>query len=127
MASFDSKILVVDDTKGIRFVVIKLLKELGYTNIVEAENGKMALEQITISGSDLKLIIADIKMPEMDGLQLLQTMKALGKYNHVPIIVLSAESDKMTIVKAIDYGAKDYIIKPVEKSVLSEKLKKFMI
>jgi len=127
MASLDSKILVVDDTKGIRFVVIKLLKELGYTNIIEAENGKMALEQITTSGSDIKLIIADIKMPEMDGLQLLQTMKALGKYNHLPIIVLSAESDKMTIVKAIDYGAKDYIIKPVEKSVLSEKLKKFMI
>jgi len=127
MASLDSKILVVDDTKGIRFVVIKLLKELGYTNIIEAENGKMALEKITTSGSDIKLIIADIKMPEMDGLQLLQTMKALGKYNHLPIIVLSAESDKMTIVKAIDYGAKDYIIKPVEKNVLSEKLKKFMI
>jgi len=127
MASLDSKILVVDDTKGIRFVVVKLLKELGYTNIIEAENGKIALEQITAPGSNVRLIIADIKMPEMDGLQLLQTMKALGKYNHLPIIVLSAESDKTTIVKAIDYGAKDYIIKPVEKNILNEKLKKFMI
>jgi len=122
MNRLNSKILVVDDTKGIRYVIVKLLKELGFTQIIEAENGKVAIEKITEPGGGIDLVIADIKMPEMDGLQMLQTIKALGRYSHIPIIMLSAESDKTTIVKAIDSGAKDYIIKPVEKNTLGDKI-----
>ncbi len=120
MFPLKSKILVVDDMKGIRIWLLKSLQTLGYTDIQEASNGEEALA--LLQKEDFDLLFLDIVMPKMDGIELLKVMKKDGKYSALPIIILSAETDGKLITEVINLGISQYIIKPATIPVLQKKM-----
>ncbi len=119
------KIIVIDDSRTVRVEVIAILRELGFLNIQEAIDGKDAWKSIAAEGSanePFELILSDINMPKMTGLQLLKKIKATACYSKVPVIMISAESEQMTILESISEGASDYILKPFNKKVVKDKI-----
>jgi two-component system chemotaxis response regulator CheY len=121
----DIHILIVDDMKGVRILISKLLGELGYKKISEAGNGQEAfdaLENQRKSGNAVGLVIADFRMPVMDGLQFLAKVRNSSEYASLPFIMLSAESEKDNVIQALKAGVTDYLIKPATVKTLQKKL-----
>jgi two-component system chemotaxis response regulator CheY len=121
-----STILIVDDQKLARTLLIKALNGNGYTNIIEAENGKEALElmkKTSAAGSSIDLIFIDINMPEMDGMELLSYYKTNKEWEKIPIVMVTAETEIHIVVQALKAGALDYIKKPVSIDSLKDKIK----
>jgi len=116
------KFLIVDDFSTMRRIVRNLLKELGYTNADEAEDGAVALQKL--KGSDFQFVITDWNMPNMDGLQLLQAIRAEASLKHLPVLMITAEAKKENIICAAQSGASGYIVKPFTAATLNEKLVK---
>ena len=116
------KFLVVDDFSTMRRIVRNLLKELGYTNVDEAEDGQIALTKLQAGGFDF--VVTDWNMPNMDGLTLLQTIRATPTLKHLPVLMITAEAKKENIIAAAQAGASGYIVKPFTAATLSEKLQK---
>ena len=116
------KFLVVDDFSTMRRIVRNLLKELGYTNVDEAEDGAIALSKLR--GGDFNFIVSDWNMPNMDGLQLLQAVRADPGLKHLPVLMITAEAKKENIIAAAQAGANGYIVKPFTAATLNEKLAK---
>ncbi len=114
------KFLVVDDFSTMRRIVRNLLKELGYTNADEAEDGAIALQKLKIGGFDF--VVSDWNMPNMDGLQLLQAIRADATLKHLPVLMITAEAKKENIIAAAQSGAHGYIVKPFTAATLNEKL-----
>ena len=121
MFALNTKILVVDDMKGIRIWLIKTLQSLGYTNILEAADGEEALELLQ-KNADIGLLLTDLIMPKKTGLELLLHMFTQPNLNKIPKIVLSAETDREMIIKAIELGVLTYVIKPATLPALQKKL-----
>ncbi len=116
------KFLVVDDFSTMRRIVRNLLKELGYTNVEEAEDGAVALQRLKSGGIDF--VISDWNMPNMDGLTLLQSVRSDGALRTLPFLMITAEAKKENIIAAAQAGASGYIVKPFTAGTLSEKLNK---
>ncbi|QEL64353.1 two-component system, chemotaxis family, response regulator [Oryzomicrobium terrae] len=116
------KFLVVDDFSTMRRIVRNLLKELGFTNVDEAEDGAIALQKLQAGGFDF--VVTDWNMPNMDGLTLLQTIRATPTLKHLPVLMITAEAKRENIIAAAQAGASGYIVKPFTSAVLSEKLQK---
>jgi two-component system chemotaxis response regulator CheY len=116
------KFLVVDDFSTMRRIVRNLLKELGYTNVDEAEDGAIALQKL--QGASFDFVVSDWNMPNMDGLTLLQTVRADPKLKHWPVLMITAEAKKENIIAAAQAGASGYIVKPFTAATLNEKLAK---
>ncbi|MGL4408523.1 MAG: chemotaxis response regulator CheY [Zoogloea sp.] len=116
------KFLVVDDFSTMRRIVRNLLKELGYTNVEEAEDGAIALQKLKSASFDF--IVSDWNMPNMDGLTLLQTVRSDPSLKHLPLLMITAEAKKENIIAAAQAGASGYIVKPFTAATLSEKLNK---
>lgn len=116
------KFLVVDDFSTMRRIVRNLLKELGYTNVDEAEDGVVALQKLKGGGFDF--VVSDWNMPNMDGLTLLQTVRADPALKHLPVLMITAEAKKENIIAAAQAGASGYIVKPFTAATLSEKMTK---
>ncbi len=116
------KFLVVDDFSTMRRIVRNLLKELGFTNVDEAEDGVIALQKLQGGGFDF--VVSDWNMPNMDGLTLLQTIRATDNLKHLPVLMITAEAKKENIIAAAQAGASGYIVKPFTSATLSEKLQK---
>lgn len=116
------KFLVVDDFSTMRRIVRNLLKELGYTNVDEAEDGAIALQKLQGGGFDF--VVTDWNMPNMTGLELLQAVRANATLKHLPVLMITAEAKKENIVAAAQAGASGYIVKPFTAATLSEKLGK---
>ena len=116
------KFLVVDDFSTMRRIVRNLLKELGFTNVDEAEDGAIALQKLQGGGFDF--VVSDWNMPNMDGLTLLQTIRATPNLKHLPVLMITAEAKKENIIAAAQAGASGYIVKPFTAAVLAEKLQK---
>ncbi len=116
------KFLVVDDFSTMRRIVRNLLKELGYTNVDEAEDGAIALQKLSAGGFDF--VVTDWNMPNMDGLTLLQTIRSTPTLKHLPVLMITAEAKKENIIAAAQAGASGYIVKPFTAATLSEKLQK---
>ncbi len=114
------KFLVVDDFSTMRRIVRNLLKELGFTNVDEAEDGVAALQKLKASGFDF--VVSDWNMPNMDGLTLLQTVRADPALKHLPVLMITAEAKKENIIAAAQAGASGYIVKPFTAATLNEKL-----
>lgn len=125
MAADPSKIkfLVVHDFSTMRRIVRNLLKELGFTNVDEAEDGAIALQRLK-SGSGIDFVITDWNMPNMDGLTLLQTVRADPALKHLPVLMITAEAKKENIIAAAQAGASGYIVKPFTAATLNEKMMK---
>jgi two-component system, chemotaxis family, chemotaxis protein CheY len=122
MADPKMKFLVVDDFSTMRRIVRNLLKELGYTNVDEAEDGVIALQKLQSGG--FEFVVTDWNMPNMDGLTLLQTIRATPNLKHLPVLMITAEAKKENIIAAAQAGASGYIVKPFTAGTLSEKLNK---
>ena len=116
------KFLVVDDFSTMRRIVRNLLKELGYTNVDEAEDGAIALQKLNSGSFDF--VVTDWNMPNMDGLTLLQTIRRTPQLKHLPVLVITAEAKKENIIAAAQAGASGYVVKPFTAVTLAEKLQK---
>lgn len=114
-------ILVVDDFATMRRIVRTCLKQLGFDNVVEADNGKNALAKLQ-SDTQFKLIISDWNMPEMMGIDLLKSVRAHDRYKAVPFLMVTAEAQKENIIAAAKAGVSNYIIKPFTADMLQQKL-----
>lgn len=116
------KFLVVDDFSTMRRIVRNLLKELGFTNVDEAEDGAVAWQKLQGGGFDF--VITDWNMPNMDGLTLLQTIRGDANFKVLPVLMITAEAKKENIIAAAQAGASGYIVKPFTAATLNEKLTK---
>lgn len=116
------KFLVVDDFSTMRRIVRNLLKELGFTNVEEAEDGAVALQKL--EGGDFEFVVTDWNMPNMDGLTLLQRIRQSPQLRHLPVLMVTAEAKKENIIAAAQAGASGYVVKPFTSATLSEKLQK---
>lgn len=114
--------LVVDDFSTMRRIVRNLLKEHGFTNVTEAEDGQLALNRLRLGG--IQFVVTDWNMPNMDGLKLLQEIRANPTLSHLPVLMVTAEAKKENIVAAAQAGADGYIVKPFTSATLKEKLDK---
>ena len=122
MADKELKFLVVDDFSTMRRIVRNLLKELGFNNVEEAEDGVDALNKLQAGG--FGFVISDWNMPNMDGLTLLQSIRRTPELKHLPVLMITAEAKKENIIAAAQAGASGYIVKPFTAATLSEKLEK---
>ena len=118
--SADMKFLVVDDFSTMRRIVRGLLKEIGYNNCEEAEDGVEALNML--KGSKFDFVVSDINMPNMTGFELLKAIKEDPNLKHLPVLMVTAEARKEDIVLAAQSGAAGYIVKPFTKATLEDKL-----
>jgi two-component system chemotaxis response regulator CheY len=116
------RFLVVDDFSTMRRIVRNLLKELGFANVDEAEDGAVALAKLT--GEAFDFVITDWNMPNMDGLTLLKQIRANPQLKRLPVLMITAEAKKENIIAAAQAGASGYIVKPFTAATLSEKLNK---
>ena len=116
------KILIVDDFATMRRILRNILKEMGFTNITEVEDGKTALKELKNDSFDL--ILCDWNMPEMTGLEVLEKVRSDDQLKDLPFIMVTAEAQKQNIVAAVKAGVTNYIIKPLTAETVNDKLNK---
>ena len=116
-----SKVLVVDDSKTIRMILRRILKEIGF-EVCEAENGVEALKVIAVENDAVSLILADWNMPEMNGLELLRTVRKRPELRPVKVVMVTTEAEMTHMTAALQEGADEYVMKPFTKDILVEKL-----
>jgi two-component system chemotaxis response regulator CheY len=114
--------LVVDDFPTMRRIVRSLLKELGFTNVDEAEDGQEALNKLKAGGFDF--VVADWNMPNLDGMEMLKEIRADPALEKMPVLMVTAEAKKENIIAAAQAGASGYVVKPFTAATLDEKLNK---
>lgn len=122
MVDKELRFLVVDDFATMRRIVRNLLKELGFNNVDEAEDGADALNKLT--AGDFGFVISDWNMPNMDGLELLKAIRASATMARLPVLMVTAEAKKENIIAAAQAGASGYVVKPFTAAILEEKLNK---
>lgn len=115
------KVLVVDDSAVMRQIIKKNLKELGFTDLTEAEDGAAGLKAAGDGAFDL--IVSDWNMPNMTGLEFLKAVRADGGLKGVAFIMVTSEADKEKIMEAVQAGVNQYIVKPFNAVQLEEKIK----
>lgn len=116
------KILVVDDFSTMRRIVKNLLRELGFTNLDEADDGQTAWPKLKAGGYDF--LVTDWNMPGMTGIDLLRTVRANPQTANMPVLLVTAESKREQIIEAAQAGVNGYIIKPFTAATLKEKIDK---
>ena len=127
MFPLGTKFLVVDDFATMRKIVKKVLTELGYTNIEEADDGKPALELLQkrqVEGQPFQFVISDWNMPGMTGIDLLKACKADANLKNIPFMLVTAESEQKNILEAAKAGVSDYVVKPFNAVTLKGKLER---
>jgi two-component system chemotaxis response regulator CheY len=124
MGDKNIRILIVDDFATMRKVVRNLLKQVGYEDIVEAEDGVMALK--ALKSQKIDVIVSDWNMPNMTGLELLKAVRADAELAKTPFLMVTAEALQDNVVAAVKAGVNNYIVKPFTAEVLNEKIKKIM-
>ncbi len=122
MVDKNLKFLVVDDFSTMRRIVRNLLKELGFTNVDEAEDGVVALNKL--KNGNFEFVVSDWNMPNMTGIELLRAIRADAGLKHLPVMMVTAEAKKENIIEAAQAGASGYIVKPFTAATLEEKLNK---
>ena len=116
------KILVVDDSSTMRRIIINTLSRIGYTDVVEGDNGKTGLEKLALGG--VEMIITDWNMPEMDGLEFVQTVRSNNP--NIPILMVTTNAAKEDIVQALQAGVNNYVVKPFTPETLKEKIESLL-
>lgn len=122
MADKNLRFLVVDDFATMRRIVRNLLKDLGFNNVEEAEDGQDALNKLQQATFDF--VISDWNMPNIDGLQLLTEIRNHPNWSTMPVLMVTAEAKKENIIAAAQAGASGYVVKPFTAAILEEKLNK---
>jgi two-component system chemotaxis response regulator CheY len=116
------KVLVVDDFATMRRIVKGVLKQLGFSNIIEAEDGNAALGEL--KKEKIGLIVSDWNMPNMSGLDLLKAVRGDASLKAIPFIMVTAEGQKENVIEAVKAGVSNYIVKPFTPETFGEKLQK---
>lgn len=124
MADAAMKFLVVDDFSTMRRIVRNLLKEIGYSDVDEAEDGAAGLVKLRAGHFDF--VVCDINMPNMNGLEMLREVRADAALKGIPVLMVTAEAKKEDIINAAQCGASGYIVKPFTRATLEEKLGKII-
>lgn len=122
-----TKIIVIDDMATIRQVLKKMLREIGLTNITEADDGATALpmiEEAHSAGQPFQFIISDWNMPQMTGLDLLKTLRTDERFKDVPFLMVTAEAEQQNVVIAVKAGVSNFIVKPFSASTFKQKIDK---
>lgn len=112
--------LVIDDSKAMRSIIKKILVEIGF-NVVQAGNGRQALEGLERVGK-FDIALVDWNMPEMNGIEFVQAVRQDPAYDDMPLMMVTTEIEMSQVVKALDTGADEYLMKPFTKELLLEKL-----
>jgi len=116
------KIMVVDDMSTMRRIVKNILKQIGFSNVDEAENGQEALDKL--KADTFGFIVSDWNMPVMTGIDMLRAIRADEALKHIPVLMVTAEAKKENIVEAVQAGVSNYIVKPFTAESLQEKMAK---
>lgn len=122
MSNLKMKILIVDDFSTMRRIIKNILKQLGYSNIIEADDGSSALT--LLKKDKIDFIVSDWNMPKMSGLDLLKVIRSDEKLKSIPFLMVTAEAQKEKIMKALQEGVDNYIVKPFTAEILKEKIDK---
>ena len=122
MVDKNMRILVIDDAMTMRRIVINLLRQLGFTNMNEADDGTTGWEKLQQETFDL--VISDWNMPKMTGIDLLRKVRADPKYAQTPFIMVTAEGKRENVIAAVQAGVSNYIVKPFNAATLKEKMVK---
>jgi two-component system chemotaxis response regulator CheY len=118
------KILIVDDFATMRRILKNILKQLGFKNLVEADDGTTAWE--VLENQEIDLIISDWNMPKMTGLELLKKVRADSRYVKKPFLMVTAEAQKQNVIEAVQAGVSNYVVKPFTAEAISDKLEKIL-
>lgn len=118
----DIKILVVDDFSTMRRIIKNLLRDLGFTNVEEADDGKTALP--ILKQGRVEFLITDWNMPGMTGIDLIKEVRADPNLTHIPILMVTAEAKREQIIAAAQAGVNGYVVKPFTAATLKEKIDK---
>jgi len=124
MSHANLKFLIVDDFGTMRRIVRNLLKEIGYTNADEAEDGNEALAKLRSGGYEF--VVTDVNMPNKNGFELLREIRADPQLKSLPVLLVTAEAKKEDIVSAAQAGASGYIVKPFTRATLEDKVQKIV-
>lgn len=122
--SYDQVIITVDDSSTMRRIIKNTLVKLGFTNVLEAENGVEALE--VMAKNKIDMIITDWNMPEMDGLTYVKTVRTQPEHQTTPILMITTEAAKEDILTALKSGVNNYVVKPFTPDTLQEKVFKLL-
>ncbi len=120
MPDYKMKVLVVDDFSTMRRIVKNVLKQLGFENIEEAEDGLQALAKLKTGG--FGFVVTDWNMPNMDGLEFFKAARAEPVMKDIPFLMVTAEAEKEKVIIAIQAGVNNYIVKPFTAEVFKEKM-----
>ena len=118
------KILVVEDDEASCIIIVRLLNQMGFSKIIQAEKGSIALSKLYLN--QVSIIISDWRMPDMDGLEFYKRAKKEDLLNDVPFLMVSAENERGRVAEALKAGVNDYILKPVDLKILREKIEKLL-
>ncbi len=121
----EMKILIVDDFSTMRRIIKNILKQLGFTNVIEADDGTTGLDKLRSEPVDF--VILDWNMPKMTGIELLRTMRADEALKGIPVLMVTAEAQKENVVEAVQAGVNNYIVKPFTAETMKEKIDKIFI
>jgi len=116
-----AKALVVDDSRAVRMILARTLKELGF-EVREAANGREALEVIETEKTAVSLVLADWNMPEINGLELLKRLRQKPELSSLVVVMVTTETELDQMAAALEAGANEYVMKPFTKDILVEKL-----
>ncbi len=122
MLDLNMKVLVVDDFATMRRILRNILKQIGFTNINEADDGKSALKMLRKERFDL--VMCDWNMPEMPGIELLKAVRSDEELKDLPFVMVTAEAQKENILEAVKAGVSNYVVKPFTAETIGEKLEK---
>ncbi len=120
----DTKILAVDDSPTMRRIIVNTLKRAGYTDVIEASDGRDALEKLNTDR--INLVITDWNMPQMDGLTLVKALRSSDEFKQLPILMITTRSVRDDIVKALKAGVNNYIVKPFSPETLRAKIQEVL-
>jgi two-component system chemotaxis response regulator CheY len=122
--SFDPnmRVLVVDDFSTMRRIIKNLLRQLGFTNIVEADDGTTAWD--TLNRDKIDFIISDWNMPQMTGIDLLRKVRASDEFADIPFLMVTAEAQQENLIEAVQARVSNYIVKPFTPDTLKQKIDK---
>lgn len=118
----DMKILIVDDFSTMRRIIKNLLRDLGFTNVKEADDGNTALPMLNSENFDF--LVTDWNMPGMTGIDLLRAVRADERLKHLPVLMVTAEAKREQIIEAAQAGVNGYVVKPFTAQALKEKIEK---
>lgn len=121
------KTLVIDDMMTMRKIITKMLKQIGFTNVSEADDGATAwpmIQQAQESGEPFDFIVSDWNMPKMSGLDLLIKIRGTDGIKDTPFLMVTAEAEQSNVVKVVQAGVSDFVVKPFKPETLQEKIQK---